>query len=313
MARKATPPKLKQQIMYESQFVCVICQREGFQIHHIDQDNSNNAEENLVCLCLSHHGEAHTARDLSQNLNPDALRHAKKSWNDTVKTRREDTASVSGQLALSGDSPLAGLGVTWGYINHQRVIQMVSLESLSDSDKQLLSLCINRGIVDQSGILIKPAGISLASNYIGNSVYDWYEHGDDQRLHKLYVSFVDQVSRTVNSIHLERTWWSKARCRELVQPGSFLFVEKDFYFKTVSDTKENEQRRVHTTKGKVRIEFFVDTKNMFGSTSMTVSFCGHQSCGAFLQLKSLDESDEGLLTLRCTPIALGVAFNKIWS
>lgn len=80
MARKALPKELKQRILYASAFVCVVCQAQGCHIHHIDTDHSNDEEENLVCLCTKHHDEAHTKRELSQNLTPDALRHAMQAW-----------------------------------------------------------------------------------------------------------------------------------------------------------------------------------------------------------------------------------------
>ena len=36
-------------------------------------------------------------------------------------------------------------------------------------------------------------------------------------------------------------------------------------------------------------------------------------CGAFVQLKSINEGTDERLVLKCTPIALGVAFGKQWS
>lgn len=114
-------------------------------------------------------------------------------------------------------------------------------------------------------------------------------------------------------MHLERDWWTKARVRDLLEPGSLIFLQAGFYFRAESETSENQHRRAHTSRSKVAIEFFVDTKDMFGATSMTVSFQGHQSCGALLLVKSIGESEAGELLLSCTPIGLGVAFDKQWT
>jgi len=44
-------------------YQCEICGEEGpkglFDVHHIDENHSNNAEYNLVTLCPNHHRLAH--------------------------------------------------------------------------------------------------------------------------------------------------------------------------------------------------------------------------------------------------------------
>lgn len=75
--RRALSKQLKNQLLVEANHACTICGRPGVQIHHIDGDSANNAEENLIVLCLVHHDEAErsrTCRGLSTNLAPEALR-----------------------------------------------------------------------------------------------------------------------------------------------------------------------------------------------------------------------------------------------
>ena len=299
--------------MYDSQYLCAVCQQRGSHIHHIDENHSNNQEENLVVLCTAHHDEAHTKHQLSQNLTAGALRDAKQDWIAKVKEKRDLAATVSGQLLLAGNNELAFMGVSWGYINHRRVGQLARPDLLGTKEKSYFEYCQARGIVDQKGILIKPNGVQLSTNYIGNSIYDWYEHGDDHRLHLIYAAFVDQISRIVQPIHLERESWTRTRIQELVSSGDFVFLDRAFYFKCVKETRQNQHRRVHTFQRKISLEFYVDTLDMFGTTSMTVSFSGHQHCSAFLHLKSIEENTGGRLVLHCTPIALGVGFGKKWS
>ena len=312
MGRKQIPKPLKHKIMYESQYVCSVCQRQACQIHHIDGDNSNNQEDNLIVLCSIHHDEAHTKRQLSQNLNVDALRNAKKSWEEQVLAKRNSSATVSGQLSTASSSPIASIGITWGYINHRRVGQIAKPNLLGPEDKKYFEYCKERGLIDQRGILIKPTNTTLSSNYFNNTIYDWYQHGDDQRLHLAYSQLVDQISEMTSPIHLESKNLTKTRVLQLVNPGSFIFLNRGFFFKCVEETQENQHRQVHTFKRKVSVQFYVDTIDMFGTTSISISFSGHKSCAAFLQIKSIEEIADGKLILHCTPIALGVGFNKQW-
>jgi hypothetical protein len=307
VTRMPLTEELKHQVMYDSAYVCAICQDDACQIHHIDEDHSNNDVENLIAVCMKHHGEAHTRRQLAQNLTPAALRVAKTRWHAEVEDKRRKASSVSGQKSIA-TSDFLSLGIAWGYINHARVVQMAHVDRLSERDKQIFDYCHNRRIIDTNGVLIRPANAPVAESYIRNSVYDWFEHGDDQRLHMLYTAFVDQVSRIGKPIHLDRHIWpSKAAVLSLIQAGSMIFIRSNFYFKAISETPENEHRRCRTIKGKVEIECFVNTFDMFGTTSMTVSFTGHQTCSALLLVKSVDDSGSKI-KLTSTPIALGVGF-----
>lgn len=310
MARRPIPNPLKQQLLYESRYCCSICQRTGCQIHHIDQDHSNNAEENLIVLCTAHHDEAHTTRTMSSNLDARALHHAKRKWTEQVRRARELAATLEGQT--SADSyGWSSAGIAWGYINHRRVTQMARLAELSSTGTRLLEYCRDKGIVDEDAIIIKPSGIELKGTYINNGVYDWFPFGDDQRLHALYSQMVDQIARSSNVVHLEAKAWTKARIRSLVEPGNIIYFNKGVYFKSVNETQENDHRRCQTFKNKVHVEFFVDSIGMFGATSMSVSFQGHQICAAMLLVKSLTENEEGTLMLSCTPIALGTGFKDV--
>lgn len=308
MARLTIPKKLRHKISYDSQYRCAVCQERGGHIHHIDEDPSNNSEENLILLCNTHHDEAHTHHKLSQNLSQEALRDSKQKWNFEVKENRRLVSTLSGQLSISSNDPLS-IGITWGYINHRRVAQLAKQELLSPDQKRFFDYCRSRNIIDDTGILIKPNNVQLSTSYARNSIYDWYEHGDDQRLHRVYTDFVDQISINYEPIHIEGKL-TKTQIVELLSPGNFIFLERPFYFKCIEETRENQHRKVHTNFGKIEIVFFVDTVNMFGTTSITVSFWGYKNCSALLQVKSFSTSDGGKLILDCTPIALGVGFKK---
>ena len=311
MRRPPIPKPLERRLLYESQYVCVVCQREGCHVHHIDQNHSNNSEKNLVVLCMHHHDEAHTKKQLSKNLDSKVLMDAKHRWTNVVRERRELVATVSGQKKLSAASSFLSAGISWGYINHKRVTQMINPAAMDDNGASNFQYCVNKGLVDQNAILIKPNNVVESSSYISNTIYDWFDFGDDQRLHLLYTNLVDQISKNCDVVYLEPESLTKERIKDLISPGSLIFVDRAFYFKSVKETNENQHRRCRTFKRKISIKFFADTRNMFGTTSITVSFSGHKNCAALVQLKSIEEISDGSLILHCTPIALGVGFKAI--
>lgn len=75
MARKAIPEATQASVLQKSRRRCCLCfglkgedeVRSG-QLAHLDGDNENAAEDNLVFLCLDHHDEYDSAPRLSKGL-----------------------------------------------------------------------------------------------------------------------------------------------------------------------------------------------------------------------------------------------------
>jgi hypothetical protein len=301
--RPPLPQRLKQPLLNESAFACVVCQDKADDIHHKDKNNANNDPANLVVLCKFHHNEAHTTRELSQNLTADRLREFKAKWVATVNEKRSQTASAAHQREIH-EFPI---GVTWGYINHKRVIQLASRKMLEEVDPDILQRCLQRSLVDQRGVLLQPVNWRPRSNYLRNTIYDWFPDGDNQAVHTLYAELTDLLARKFQPIHLTDENWTRTFIRHCIRDGSFIFVQKAHYFKVERQDTENAHIRAYTFKKHIRIEYFIDSKDMFGTTSISVSFSGHKSCSAFLQVKSFERNGKDLI-MYCTPIALGVGF-----
>ena len=87
--RPLIPPQRMNKVLFESRYNCCVCRERsrGIIVHHIDaySDSRSHAEDNLVVLCLNCHGEAHTKREIQQNLTPEKLRDFKKQWLELVK------------------------------------------------------------------------------------------------------------------------------------------------------------------------------------------------------------------------------------
>ena len=307
MSRPAIPKKLLQLVLYESAFRCVVCQSTGCQIHHIDQDRTNNVEANLVALCPTHHGEAHTRREHSRNLDAAALLYAKDQWIRAVRAHREKCATVAGQCESVGERSILAVGITWGYINHARVAQMSDVDQLKGKSRASFDYCVAKGIVDSSGIIIKPTTLGHASGPSKNTVYDWFAFGDDQRLHLLYTGMVDQIAASRTVVHLETESWNPDAIESLVDPGTLIFTRAPFAFKNERVNPESEHRRVRTSRNGVTLEFFADTINMFGDTSIYQSFTGRKTASALVIVKDISQ-DAGDVVISASPLAMGVGF-----
>jgi hypothetical protein len=87
--RVEIPQELAARVMFDSDRTCCVCRLPGkaTQIHHIDEDASNNAYENLAVLCFDCHSGAHTKLAFARSLNALQLKLYNESWRDLVRGR----------------------------------------------------------------------------------------------------------------------------------------------------------------------------------------------------------------------------------
>ena len=308
MAKRATIPQaIRQDVLYCSALACAICQDRGRNIHHIDKNNSNNDPDNLALLCQTHHDDAHTQRELSLNLTPDRIRDLRDRWYQKVRKHRTKIASRTGQMELSHG--LSSDSVTWGYINHSRLIQSVSQDFLHKTDPKMFKRLKRSRIMDDRGVLIQPMDVTASDSYVHSTIYDWFNHADSMALHVFLSQVVDRFSEAVQPIHLDEYNWNRTFIKQMLSPGKFIFINRGQYFKTVRKSAENAEVFVRAFKRNVEAQYCVNTRNMYGVSSICVSFTGHNSCASLLQLKSIEDQEKARV-LHCTPIALGISFHS---
>ncbi len=96
--RPPIPQETLISILSKSRWTCCVCKdrHRGIIVHHIEQwaDSKSHDESNLVVLCLDHHGEAHTKRELSLSLDPDRLRALRDRWYQEAVERTNDTQEI---------------------------------------------------------------------------------------------------------------------------------------------------------------------------------------------------------------------------
>ena len=305
MARKKLPEALAQSVLYSSAYSCVICQgQHGLHVHHIDKNNSNNVEDNLVVLCQAHHDEAHTLHELSRNLTPARIKGAKKNWLETVAERRVQIATSTGNQKLSGCDFVS---TQWGYINHHRVALTVRNPEDDGENGALFNFCLNAGMVDSRGRVLRPSKLSPARGILDGTIYDWFPHTYDWRLHALYSHYVNAIVKSSDPFHVTDETWKRTLLNDELTSGRAVFLNRGFYFKRVREEIDNAQVHIRTFKNKIEFEFEANTRDMFGTTSITSSFKGHNSVAALVLVKSREHMANKLV-FHCTPIAMGVGF-----
>ncbi len=74
--RISIPKQIVADIVVKSFNYCNLCYKhtDDWQIHHIDEDPSNNDPDNLVFLCLNCHSKIHTKRSMSGNYTKEIIK-----------------------------------------------------------------------------------------------------------------------------------------------------------------------------------------------------------------------------------------------
>lgn len=89
MSRTPIPDAPAAQVMFASDRTCCVCRTEKLklQIHHIDENASNNHFANLAVICLHCHSDAHTNGAFVRNLTPELIRLYNSSWRAIANLR----------------------------------------------------------------------------------------------------------------------------------------------------------------------------------------------------------------------------------
>jgi hypothetical protein len=95
--RSPIPEELSVEVLFLHDHTCCVCRENGkaVQIHHIDDDPSNNSRDNLAVLCLQHHNDTQVAGGFGRTLRADEARRYRDDWVDRVKSRPDGPAHRS--------------------------------------------------------------------------------------------------------------------------------------------------------------------------------------------------------------------------
>ena len=92
MARVPIPSDVAAETLFASNRTCCVCREPGkpLQIHHIDEDHSNNHPDNFAVLCLECHHETQLSGGFARHLDSAQVRQFRDDWILRVMRRRDD-------------------------------------------------------------------------------------------------------------------------------------------------------------------------------------------------------------------------------
>jgi hypothetical protein len=105
VTRPPLSKELSAEVMFASDRTCCVCRAEKtrVQIHHIDEDPTNNAFDNLAVVCLNCHSDAHTDGAFVRNLTPELIQLYNTSWRGIAKLRLTGTQPETGQREFASE------------------------------------------------------------------------------------------------------------------------------------------------------------------------------------------------------------------
>ena len=105
--RTQIPTDLVTKVLFASDKTCCVCRERGktVQIHHIDENPSNNVFENLAVLCSECHNETHVKGGFGRQLNSNLVIEYRGKWIDSVRTRRNTADKLAVKMQLGDQGP----------------------------------------------------------------------------------------------------------------------------------------------------------------------------------------------------------------
>src|ERR1700685_3811819 len=108
---RVNPTRLqKLRVLKANAFRCCVCKRPsiGLNLHHIDGDSSNTADQNLALLCVEDHDEHHRPQEYEERakhleLTARNILRSKISWEAFVAEARRPSPNVLATLSCYGD------------------------------------------------------------------------------------------------------------------------------------------------------------------------------------------------------------------
>ena len=105
--RVQIPERLANEVLMETWSTCCVClnRTRPVQIHHIDENSSNNDKQNLVALCHECHNQAHLKGGTGRHLTPTLIKSYQRCWLIEVsKIREQVRAQLLNEMSRSSST-----------------------------------------------------------------------------------------------------------------------------------------------------------------------------------------------------------------
>lgn len=297
-SRPPIPIPILDRLLYASRRACCICRNSAAPvvIHHIIEWSVSRShdEDNLVVLCLAHHDEAHTTRQLSQNLTVDRIRSAKEEWQNAVRTM--DARTILG--LFNNDQSY------WAYINYRRVFEKVLELNLSLTDIRHYQHLRSLRILDQNGVLTDPATWLVS----GRPTRYLTELSEGIYINFFMTSVLQRLFARLPIVDVTNRL-NRGELRSLLRPGTYLAVQHGFYFQEQIDEQQEPMKRAYCMRNGTRIEFVYNPWNCTSDSARNDAMLGHRIITAICRVRSI-LPEEATLVINTSCLAVGSGFDN---
>ncbi len=98
------PETIATEIQFLSDRTCCVCNIRGntIQLHHLDEDPSNNNIENIAVLCLECHAESQIKGGIGRKLDANQIKRYRHDWIQRVQERRKRADEIASIRSVTG-------------------------------------------------------------------------------------------------------------------------------------------------------------------------------------------------------------------
>ena len=286
--RPSIPLETLISVLFKNRFVCCVCRdpKKSIVVHHISpwSESGDHSSSNLAVLCLDHHGEAHTTRELALTLNEQRLRRLKDKWETEVETL--DRVAILDASQIDYDA--------WYYFNHKRLFELASEVGVAFTDLSMYRSAYGAGTVDEAGMLRPRLGRSsyMYSGLDTLAVYAYVREVVDYVLPYLRITNI--------SDHLDR-----GTLPNLLVPGDFIFVQGAHSFASVLGQDRGPEQLCKGTRlaNHVEVSYVFNRWEATSDSAWGLWLRGRQVVGSLIQVKNVGRLD-GKLRIKGTVFAI---------
>lgn len=280
-------------VLYESKWTCCVCRDgpKGIIVHHLEEwsKSKDHSENNLIVLCLEHHGTVHTKSDLSLNLTKKKLIEFKKKWLKDVELA--DTKTILG-LATNDYS-------RWDYFNHNRIFEAYLNKKISNKGFRTTYTVKTLGLINDLGTF------AIKNEKQKNQIYNF---NNGYMLYYYMKELFDSVLKTIPLIDLTDKF-NRSQILSLIKPGKYIAIQAGFYFKDSNKNNhgKGQTRLCYYQKNHIKIEFEFDAYETTSTSAWGSHLRGHKTVTPICFVKSiLEEKDMLVISVSC--LAIGSYF-----
>ncbi|MGO5074286.1 hypothetical protein ACTQ4K_10135 [Clostridium sporogenes] len=128
--------KQRKRLLEKNANVCCVCKKRGIgvNLHHLDEDPSNNNDDNIAVLCVKEHDCHHRPNTYPAlehlDLSTEELKNKKKSWESFVSEAKDEKSNSCATITVYGTiENISGMKIVFhwqnGRIEFERVYQLL--------------------------------------------------------------------------------------------------------------------------------------------------------------------------------------------